>query len=370
MIATYRAHLIATAEHDRSPGTPPSPGAAIGTALHAALFDPVARALPKDCTTLLLAPDGALSQLPFEVLPTEGGGYLTDTMQITYLSAGRDVLRFAANTRIAPTAPLIAADPDFDLADHVPVAAAASASDRASARHSRDLPHGGLQFHRLPGTAVEGARIAALLGVPPWLADRVVETPLKACRSPQILHLATHGGFLPDQPVDPEVQRGDLGGPGMENPMLHSFLVTAGVNAWFQERAIPEEAEDGILTAEDVSGMQLLGTELVVLSACDTGRGEVEIGEGVLGLRRAFVVAGAQTLVMSLWKVSDLATAILMEQFYIHLLHGPGRAQALRHRGNAPPPTITPPPYGRGEYICIRRPEPCRASGRHPPFAQ
>jgi CHAT domain-containing protein len=115
-----------------------------------------------------------------------------------------------------------------------------------------------------------------------------------------------------------------------ENPMLRSFLVTAGVNAWFQGRPLPEEAEDGILTAEDVSGMHLLGTELVVLSACDTGRGEVEIGEGVLGLRRAFVVAGAQTLVMSLWKVNDLATAILMEKFYTHLLHGHGRAHALR----------------------------------------
>ena len=76
--------------------------------------------------------------------------------------------------------------------------------------------------------------------------------------------------------------------------------------------------------------MNLLGTELVVLSACDTGRGEVEIGEGVLGLRRAFVLAGVQTLVMSLWKVDDLATAILMEKFYTHLLQGHGRAQALR----------------------------------------
>jgi len=331
MIATYRAHLIAAGGYDRSPGTSPSPGEDIGTALRSALFDPVARALPDGCTSLLLAPDGALSQLPFEVLPTEGGGYLTDTVHITYLSAGRDVLRFEADTLIAPTAPLIAADPDFDLAGHVPVSAAASSSERASVRHSRDLRRGGHQYKRLPGTAVEGERIATLLGVTPWLADRVMETPLKACRSPRILHLATHGGFLPDQPFDPEVQQGRLGGPGRENPMLRSFLVTAGVNACSQGRAIPEEAEDGILTAEDVSGMNLLGTELVVLSACDTGRGEVEIGEGVLGLRRAFVVAGAQTLVMSLWSASDIATAILMGKFYTHLLHGHGRDQALRH---------------------------------------
>jgi CHAT domain-containing protein len=92
---------------------------------------------------------------------------------------------------------------------------------------------------------------------------------------------------------------------------------------------IPAEAEDGFLTAEDVSGMHLLGTELVVLSACDTGLGAVQIGEGVMGLRRAFVLAGAQTLVMSLWHVHDIATAILMEQLYRNLLQGQGRAEAL-----------------------------------------
>jgi CHAT domain-containing protein len=183
----------------------------------------------------------------------------------------------------------------------------------------------------LAGTAVEGERIAALLGVAPWLGASVVETPLKACHAPRILHLATHGGFLPDQPFDPHVREHRLSGPpGMENPMLRSFLLLAGVNTRMAGGLIPAEAEDGFLTAEDVSGMHLLGTELVVLSACDTGRGALQIGEGVMGLRRAFVLAGAQTLVMSLWHIPDIATAILMEQFYRNLLQGQGRAEALR----------------------------------------
>lgn len=85
---------------------------------------------------------------------------------------------------------------------------------------------------------------------------------------------------------------------------------------------MPEEAEDGLLTAEDVTGIDLLATELVVLSACETGLGEVQAGEGVFGLRRSFVLAGARTLVMSLWKVPDEQTRELMEDFYQRLLDG------------------------------------------------
>jgi CHAT domain-containing protein len=123
---------------------------------------------------------------------------------------------------------------------------------------------------------------------------------------------------------------GRLSGPGMENPMLRSGLALAGANTFLRGAAPPPEAEDGLLTAEEVAGMDLLDTELVVLSACETGLGAVHVGEGVFGLRRAFVVAGAKTLVMSLWKVPDLATAFLMDRFYDNLLtHGLDRDLAL-----------------------------------------
>jgi CHAT domain-containing protein len=332
MIATYRNHLIEAARPGRSPGASTRAGADLGSALRAVLFDPVANVLDAACNHWLLAPDDALSQLPFEVLPRDTGGYLTDTVQITCLSAGRDVLRFDTATQVVPTAALVVADPDFDLAG---VGSALASPSPRSSRHSRDLKRGGLQFvDRLSGTAVEGARIAALLGVTPWLAETVLETPLKAAHSPCILHLATHGGFLPDQPFDANDQ---AHGPelGRENPMLRSFLVLAGFNTWFQGGDVPAEAEDGMLTAEDVSGMNLMATELVVLSACETGRGAIQTGEGVMGLRRAFVLAGAQTLVMSLWSVSDMATAVLMERFYTNLIQGQGRSAALRHAQDA-----------------------------------
>jgi CHAT domain-containing protein len=138
---------------------------------------------------------------------------------------------------------------------------------------------------------------------------------------------------------------------------LRAGLALAGVNTWVREGTLPEEAEDGILTAEDVSGLNLLATELVVLSACETGLGEVKTGEGVFGLQRAFTLAGAKTLVMSLWSVDDEATRELMEDFYRRILNGEGRAAALHNAQQALRQTH-PHPYYWGAFICQGNPDP------------
>jgi CHAT domain-containing protein len=203
-------------------------------------------------------------------------------------------------------------------------------------------PAGGTPFESLQGTRAEGKRIAELFGVAPLLRAGVLETPVKRNRSPRILHIASHGFFLPDARRDRDKVQLELGtivepgGKGLsrlahlENPLLRSGLALAGANTWLARGELPEEAEDGLLTAEDVTGMDLLATELAVLSACETGLGEVHVGEGVYGLRRAFVLAGVKTLVMSLWKVPDQQTQELMENFYQRLLKGQPRAEALR----------------------------------------
>lgn len=338
-----------------------------GLVLRAAAFDNLVPALA-GCKRLLLAPDGDLSRLPFEVLPTADGHRLIDEYTISYLSCGRDVLRFAAASARTPAEPLVAADPDFDLGNEE--TADEDSADKLPGRHSRDLDRGGLHFQRLGGTRVEGERIAAMLGVKPWLESAALEGRLKSCRSPRILHLATHGFFLEDQKRNPNKEFRDLGAigsdaggsgrlsaAGLENPLLRSGLALAGVNSWLKEGSPPAEAEDGLLTAEDVSGMDLLDTDLVVLSACETGLGEIHVGEGVFGLRRAFVLAGARTLVMSLWKVPDQQTQELMEDFYGRILAGGGRADSLRQAQLALQARHPDPLYW-GAFICQGDPRP------------
>jgi CHAT domain-containing protein/tetratricopeptide (TPR) repeat protein len=396
MIADFRRGITGEPAGGRGlePYAAPEAPAAAGTALRQTLFDPLSEALAGR-TRLLLCPDGDLTRLPFELLPAgTNGDRLLDRYEISYLTSGRDVLRFGAASTGQPTQPLIAADPDFDLgrppagppkpsfwsrflgragklvatvaSDSPPVSTPVTGAGRCS----RDLERG-RRAERLPDTRIEGQEIASLLGVKAWLDQTVLDAQLKAVRSPRILHLATHGFFLEDQPHDPNQDRRNLAvigaadrlaGANWENPLLRSGLLLAGFNTWRTGGDLPAEAEDGMLTAEDVTGLDLLDTELVVLSACDTGLGAVHAGEGVFGLRRAFVVAGAKTLVMSLWKVPDQQTQELMVDFYRRLLAGTPRAQALRE-AQLELRKHHPHPFYWGAFICQGDPGPLRFPG-------
>jgi CHAT domain-containing protein len=158
------------------------------------------------------------------------------------------------------------------------------------------------------------------------LGAEASEGALKRAPAPRVVHMATHGFFLADLPAPDEGERGlELGSGGkMVNPLLRSGLALAGANV---RRT---GGEDGILTAMEVAGLDLWGTKLVVLSACQTGVGEVRTGDGVYGLRRALVLAGSESQVMSLWSVADRATRDLMVAYYARLERGEGRSAALR----------------------------------------
>jgi CHAT domain-containing protein len=290
---------------------------------------------------------------------------LIDDFVISYLGAGRDVLRFAVKDGEA-SAPVVYADPDFDL----------GASSDESAIASR-APAGTAGFSPLPHTRIEADEIAHLLGVPAILGGEVLETSVKRQRSPWIMHIATHGFFVPDSDDRLDAEQRTLAlakdsGIGelqrvapraSTQAVLRSGLALAGANAAFRGFSPPPEAEDGILTAEDVGMLDLTGTDLVVLSACDTGLGTIRVGEGVFGLRRAFTLAGAKTLVMSLWKVPDRATRELMVEMYRRLLAGEPCAAAMR-AAQLSMKARKPHPIYWGAFICQGNPGPLRDLAR------
>ncbi len=182
----------------------------------------------------------------------------------------------------------------------------------------------------LPGTKKEVENLFALfnqkkLKVNLLLAESATEDAVKNLKSPTILHVATHGFFIPEI-KDSEVQdmQTAMNRNLLKNPFMRSGLLLAGC-----QKPNPE-GEDGILTAEEVMNLTLDNTELVVMSACETGLGDIQAGEGVFGLQRAFQQAGAKSVLMSLWKVDDDATQTLMTEFYTALLKGQSKRQAFK----------------------------------------
>jgi CHAT domain-containing protein/Tfp pilus assembly protein PilF len=295
------------------------------------LVDPVFSNLPAT-GHLLVAPDGVIAQLPFEVLPDTENGFAVDKYTVSYLATSRDLLRQLISWPGEPGADVVVADPDFNWS-----------SPRSAKPNAK--------FEPLPGTRKEGLAIGKILGVEPWLAADARKSKLMALSAPRVLHLATHGFF------DEEPSRGwqlplDLlvlpGEPNTFNdPLHHSGLALAGAN--LSDHG--EVADDGLLTASDVTGMNLAGTQLVVLSACETGLGKVQATEGVIGLRRAFQLAGARTVIASLWRVPDEQTYELMTGFYRRLLDGMSRVDALR-AAQLELREKVPSPFFWGAFVC------------------
>ena len=315
---------------------------------YAQMWAPLQQALGS-ADKVVVSPDGLLSLVPFAALLDGDGRALVENYRLAYVSNGRELIG-SAGAPIQPDSDLLlVANPAFGKRVQGIVTAAASV-------RSRDFRG---VFDPLPGTEREAKEI------PPLVSDRggkrnvlvesdATEGSVKSAHSPRILHLATHGFFLQDKEFDPcgetrgltVIKKEALEGIPLceksrgvtmvktentpppkryENPLVRSGLAFAGAN----HASEITEGDDGILTALEITGMDLYGTELVVLSACDTGVGEVKTGEGVFGLRRAFALAGAKNLMMSLWPVSDDVTATQMKAFYKNLQTLPP-AEALR----------------------------------------
>jgi CHAT domain-containing protein/tetratricopeptide (TPR) repeat protein len=269
------------------------------------------------CQTVLLAPDGALCQLPFAALPgAREGTYLLEDYRIGYLASAHqlvDLGRDRDRPRRAPRGLLAVGGVDYGA---------------------------GAAYGPLPGTGPEARRCRALFekAFPGERADLLAGRGAtaaevqKACGDGyRYLHLATHGFFEPPDRVE-RLMKGILAQRDREQartlyrdqtatlaglPLLRCGLALAGANRP-PDPADPD-APAGVLTGEAVTGLDLRGCELAVLSACQTALGDATAGDGVLGLQRAFHAAGARALAVSLWSVNDAATAVLMDEFYANL---------------------------------------------------
>lgn len=274
----------------------------IGEGLKKLLINPILKKVEKK-KRLIFSTDGELTQIPFQIIPFEEG-YLVNYYEISYVNASRDMLRETVNTSADEGEALVIAYPEYKLDGE-------EIKDDISSNRALNLDN--LRFQPLPYTKIEGILIGRKLGINPVMKKEASKKIVKKAKSPKILHIATHGFFM-------EKDEKSTGLKTLTNPLLRSGLALAGAQSFIEEKKRFKDAEDGILTAEDVSCLDLIGTDLVVLSACETGMGEVRTGEGVFGFRRAFTIAGAKTLIMSLWEVDDIATAILMDRFYENII--------------------------------------------------
>jgi CHAT domain-containing protein/tetratricopeptide (TPR) repeat protein len=299
-------------------------------------------------THILVSPDGALCQLPFGALPAaRDGAYLLEDFALTYAASAQELVQSMRRDQSteAPGGLLAVGNVDYQQGrDDSDSNAAPETSLAHSEQAARQLRAG---FAPLPGTALEVEQVAALFQQVTTEGHVTLLTQGGAGEAPvtgelqagwSVVHLATHGFFESPERLrnmlrsQQEPVRSALSIPMTHGssdisalaPLLRSGLAFAGAARDVHQLSTEETLagklpDDGILTAEEVASLDMRRTELVTLSACDTGLGELRAGQGVLGLGRAFHRAGVGTVISSLWRVDDAVTMILMEEFYTNL---------------------------------------------------
>ena len=276
--------------------------------------------------SIFVSMDGVYSQLNISTLRFSDGTYLLDKKNIQLISNSKDIIKLktAAASTAAASAVLIG-NPVFGTAGSI-------------------AP--------LPGTKAEIESVKTQLTakgykVTTYVQNEASEQNIRKVSNPKILHIATHGFFIAETQGEDKTM-----GVGSEhsalNPMLRSGLLLANAEA-----SIDADAEYGVLTAYEVMNLNLDKTEIVVMSACETGLGDVKNGEGVYGLQRAFLVAGADALIMSLWKVNDEATQKLMTSFYKNYLVLADKQKAFK-AAQAELKTLYKEPYYWGAFVLIQ----------------
>lgn len=308
-----------------------------------------------EADTLVLSPDSQLHFVCFEPLLDPSNRMACEKWDIRMCDTGRDFLEQGQGRGEGGTTALLIGDAAFDAENAIAVsgigAAIGDSGDRGRFDMETNLALGlradisGVSFGPLPGTreeveALESALEAAGCNAQIFAGEGASESVIREqVEDRRIIHLATHGFFLNEFRVRGEESGRTIGAqlslrrsPAMQDPMIRSGLALAGANqtldSW-KEGRVPEPSSDGILSAAEAVSLDLAGTELVVLSACETARGEALDGEGIYGLRRALKLAGTDSVVLTLWPIADGYTVGFMEDFYSRFLAGHHPAVAL-----------------------------------------
>ncbi len=342
-IRRYRAHLDGS-DTDAAPETLREAEAT----LHARLIAPLEEHLAPG-QTVIFSPDAQLHFIPLGLLRDADGGAFAEKHEVRYVSSGRDLVKGVSSRKASGRKAFALGNPTYR--DNAPMLALAEAEEDANKntlasnlRAGMGQSSGSIQFRPLPGTAREVGGLSTLLQSSGYQVNTLsgknaTEQAVKQnMAGHDIIHLATHGFFLNElktgsESVGPRSGQEDQGSQAtVQNPMFRSGLALAGAQSTFnlwKNGQIPPPAADGVLLAAELTGIDLRGTDLVVLSACETAAGESLDGEGVMGLRRALNAAGATNVVMTLWPVDDAATVEVMEVFYQKYLSGIPAAKAM-----------------------------------------
>ncbi len=270
------------------------------------------------------SPDGVYNSINLNTLQNpKTGKYLLDERDIRLVTNTKDILT-ASISKPSPDYACVVGFPDYNTGKEKRAAVFQKDRNHPAAWYNLDHARSDA-FVELPATKTEVENIAGLMQSNGWqveslLGENALEESIKALQKPRVLHIATHGFFQPD------TTKGS-------NPLIHSGLLLTGANKTLSGEK-DDKVDDGILTAYEAMNLNLDNTDLVVLSACETGLGEIKNGEGVYGLQRAFKVAGAKSIIMSLWKVSDQATQELMVSFYKNWLGSASENTRLSGRMN------------------------------------
>lgn len=278
-----------------------------------AFWKPLKEAVGK-ATKIYFSADGVYQQLNLYTLKNpETKRYLVEEADINLVTNTGDILHPATAT--ASRKAQLFSFPDYGVKGTI------AAGNETRTPGFPDLKE-------LPGTKIESDSIKKILLAQQWqvqdhLQKEATEEAIKKISHPQVLHIATHGFFLKNVKDSKEKVFGIQSKIAIQNPLLRSGLILAGAAAIAKDTLADNSKDDGILTAYEAAGLDLTGTDLVVLSACETGLGELMNAQGVLGLQRSFLVAGAQSVIMSLWVIDDFATQELMTNFYREWLKDP-----------------------------------------------